>query len=378
MAQATSRPYRSFLAALLSAALLAACSSTAERPKPANLPPVASLIGTKLVWSAQVGRVPGQAVPTVAAGRLFVAGADNQVFSIDAGTGRELWRLRLDAPATTGVGSDGDTAAVVTTRNDLVAIDNGRELWRVRLPARAFSTPLVAGKRVFVLTGERTVLAYDGRTGARLWSQQRPGEPLVLQQPGVLTAVGDTLVAGLSGRLTGLNPLNGSFRWEATVATSRGTNEVERLVDIVAPFSRQGSNLCVRAYGAAVGCVDADRGTLVWTRVASGPAGVHGDADLVFGADGDGVMRAWRRSNGEPAWTNDRLKWRDLGAPQALGRVVAFGDSSGLVHLVSREDGSEMTRLSTDGSPIVGAPLLAGPSLIVQTRNGGIYAWQPQ
>ena len=194
----------------------------------------------------------------------------------------------------------------------------------------------------------------------------------------MLTAVGDTLVAGLSGRLTGLNPLNGSFRWEATVATSRGTNEVERLVDIVAPFSRQGSNLCVRAYGAAVGCVDADRGTLMWTRVASGPAGVHGDADLVFGADGDGVMRAWRRSNGEPAWTNDRLKWRDLGAPQALGRVVAFGDSSGLVHLVSREDGSEMTRLSTDGSPIVGAPLLAGPSLIVQTRNGGVYAWRPQ
>lgn len=366
------------MAALLGAAFLAACSSTADRPKPANLPPVASLIGTKLVWSAQVGRVPAGANPTVAAGRLFVVGADSQVLSIDTGTGRELWRMRLDAAASTGVGSDGDTSAVVTARNDLVAIESGRELWRVRLPARVFTTPLVAGRRIFVLTGERTVLAFDGRTGARLWAQQRPGEPLVLQQPGVLTAVGDTLVAGLSGRLTGLNPLNGSFRWEATVATSRGTNEVERLVDIVTPFSRQGSNLCVRSYGAAVGCVDAERGSLVWTRVANGAQGVHGDADLVFGADRDGVMRAWRRSNGEPAWSNDRLKWRDLGAPQVLGRVVAYGDSAGLVHLVSREDGSEMSRLVTDGSPIMGAPLLAGSSLIVQTRNGGIYAWQPQ
>lgn len=359
-------------------AMLVACSSTKERPKPVELPPAAALIGTQLIWSAQVGRVPGQAVPTVSAGRLFLAGSDNQVMALDAGTGRELWRMRLDAPASTGVGSDGDTAAVVTARNDLVVIDNGRELWRARLPARVFTVPLVAGQRVFVLTGDRTVLAYDGRTGGRLWSQQRPGEPLVLQQPGVLTAVGDTLVAGLSGRLTGINPLNGSFQWEAPVATSRGTNEVERLVDIVSPFSRQGSSLCVRSYGAAVGCVDAERGSLTWTRPAHGLAGVHGDADLVFGAERDGTLRAWRRSNGEPAWSNDRLKWRELGAPQTLGRVVAIGEANGMIHLVSREDGSEMTRLTTDGSAIVGAPLLVGQTLVVQTRNGGVYAWQPR
>lgn len=364
--------------ALVAVVLIVGCSASPERPKPSNLPPVAALLGTKLVWSAQVGRVPGQAVPTVAAGKLFVAGSDNQVVAMDAGTGRELWRSRLDAPASTGVGSDGDLAAVVTARNDLVVIDGGRELWRVRLPARSFTAPLVAGRRVFVLTGERTVMAFDGRAGGRLWTQQRPGEPLVLQQPGVLTAVGDTLVVGLSGRLTGINPTNGSFRWEAPVATSRGTNEVERLVDIVAPFSRQGTNLCVRAYGAAVGCVDASSGTLAWTRQANGLSGVHGDGDLVFGAERDGVMRAWRRASGEPAWSNDRLKWRDVGAPQALGRVIAFGDANGMVHLVSREDGSELTRLSTDGSAILGGPLLAGMTLVVQTRNGGIYAWQPQ
>lgn len=358
--------------------LLAGCSSSPQRPKPAELAPVASLIGTKLVWSAQVGTVPGQAVPTVAAGRLFVAGANQQVFSFDAGTGKEQWRFRLDAPASTGVGSDGDTAAVITERNDLVAIENGVRLWQVRLPARSFTTPLVAGRRVFVLTGERTVLAFDGRTGARLWSQQRPGEPLVLQQPGVITAVGDTLVVGLSGRLTGLNPLNGSFRWEAPVATSRGTNEVERLVDIVSPFSRQEDSICVRAYGAAVGCVQADRGALSWTRPANGPAGVHGDAQWVFGAESDGTIKAWRRDNGEVVWTNDRLKWRELGAPQALGRVLAVGDETGWLHLLSREDGSEMTRLRTDGSAIVGTPLLAGQTLLVQTRNGGIFAWQPQ
>ncbi len=360
------------------AALIAACSSAPERPKPAELPPAASLIGTRLVWSAQVGKVPAQATPAVVAGQLLVAGGDNTVQALETDTGREIWKLRLDAPAATGMGSDGETAAVVTARNELVAMVAGKEVWRTRLPSRVFTTPLVAGRRVFVLTGDRSVIAFDGRTGARLWTQQRSGEPLVLQEPGVLTAVGDTLVAGLSGRLTGLNPLNGSIRWEVPVAMSRGTNEVERLVDLVAPFSREGSSLCVRAYSAAVGCVDAGRGSLDWTKPARGMAGVHGDGELVFGGESDGTLRAWRRASGEVAWSSERLKWRLLTAPRALGRVVAFGESNGTVHLVSRADGSEMTRLRTDGSPIMGAPLLAGQSLVVQTRNGGIFAWQPQ
>ncbi|MGE0098631.1 MAG: outer membrane protein assembly factor BamB [Hydrogenophaga sp.] len=358
--------------------LLAACSSGPEKPRPTELAPVAALMGTSVAWSAQVGAGHASLVPRVASDRVFVASESGTVAALDAANGRDVWRLNLSTRIAAGVGSDGQTAAVVTRENELVAVADGRELWRVRLPARAFTAPLVAGKRVFVLTADRTVIAFDGANGARLWSQTRPAEPLVLSQSGVLLAVGDMLVAGLSGRLVGLNPLNGVIRWEAPVATSRGTNEVERLVDIVGPASRIGSSVCVRAYGAAVGCVDATRGTLTWTRTSRGITGLHGDDRLVFGAETDGKFQAWQRGTGEPAWSVDRLKYRDLSAPLALGRVVAVGDGAGLVHLISREDGSEMTRLTTDGSPILSAPVLAGNALVVQTRNGGVYAWRPQ
>jgi hypothetical protein len=62
----------------------------------------------------------------------------------------------------------------------------------------------------------------------------------------------------------------------------------------------------------------------------------------------------------------------------AVGRVVAIGDSLGTVHVLSREDGSEMNRLSTDGSPVLMAPIMANDVLVVQTRKGGVYAWRPQ
>jgi len=357
---------------------MAACSSGPDKPRPTELAPVAALMGTRLAWTAQIGAGHASLVPHVASGRVFVASESGTVAALNATSGQDVWRLDLKARIAAGVGSDGQTAAVVTQENELVAIAEGRELWRVRLPARAFTAPLVAGKRVFVLTADRTVIAFDGSNGARLWSQTRPAEPLVLSQSGVLLAVGDMLVAGLSGRLVGLNPLNGVVRWEAPVATSRGTNEVERLVDIVGPASRIGSSVCVRAYAAAVGCVDTTRGLMVWTRPARGTTGVHGDDRLVFGAESDGQFQAWQRTTGEPAWSADRLKYRDLSAPLALGRVVAVGDGAGLVHLISREDGSEMTRLSTDGSPILSAPVLADDTLVVQTRNGGVYAWRPQ
>lgn len=365
-------------AGLLATALLAACSSSPKAPEPAPLAPVAALMNTRLAWNIPVGQGSETLQPVVVGGRVFAASASGNVLAIDAATGNVAWRVALDQPLSAGVGSDGTTAVVINRDNQLIGLRDGREVWRVRLLARSFTAPLVAGQRVFVLGADRSVSGFDAANGARLWTQTRSGDPLVLSQPGTLTAVGDTLVAGLSGRLAGLNPDNGAVRWEVPVATGRGTNEVERLVDVLGPASRIGSSICVRAYSAAVGCVDAERGSVVWTRQTAGTTGVHGDDRQVYGSDAEGRLQAFNRATGQPAWTVDRLRWRKLSAPLALGRVVAFGDNTGLVHLVSREDGSEMTRLTTDGSPIVVAPVLAGDALVVQTRNGGLYAWRPQ
>jgi len=362
----------------LTALLVSACSFSPKKPEPTPLPPVAALMGTQLVWTAQVGPGSAHAVPLVVGSRVYLAGAGGTVAAIDTETGRDVWRASLGTPLATGVGTDGETAAVVTQDNALIALTNGQKRWRVQLPAKVFTAPLVAGGRVFVVTADRTVLAFDGSNGARLWSQPRPGEPLVLSQAGVLLAVDDTLVVGLSGRLTGLNPQNGSIRWEAPIATPRGTNEVERLVDLVGPVSRLGDSVCARAYSAAVGCVNASRGSVAWTQAARGSSGLAGDDRLVFGIESDGRVRAWQRASGEAAWSVDRLKFRSLGAPLAVGRVVAVGESTGTVHLLSRQDGSELTRLATDGSAIVGGPVLAGQVLLVQTRNGGVFAWRPQ
>ena len=358
---------------------LSGCASGVEQPKPAELGPNAALIGVRLAWTAKIGPVSFPMDVKVTGPTITVAGSDGSVAAIDARTGGDLWRASVGAPVAAGVGSDGRYAAVVTQSNELVVLDAGRELWRQKLAALSFTAPLVAGARVFTLSADRSVTAFDAQSGRKLWSQTRPGEPLVLRQAGVMLAVGDTLVVGLAGRLVGMNPQNGSSRWEAPIATPRGTNDVERLVDLVAHVSREGDVVCVRAFQAAVGCVNASTGAVAWTKPASGSEGLHGDDRFVYGSEGDGKIIAWRRTDGEQAWISERLKFRGLTAPLAVGRSVAVGDSAGLLHLLSREDGSPMNRISTDGSAIATAPVLAaGDTLVVVTRAGGIFGYRPQ
>ena len=369
---------RATIFCIAGAILLSACSGNSKRPQSADLGANTPLIGVKQAWTNRIGEVPAGATPAVAGSSVFVAAADGTVAALEANTGRDLWRTSLGTALATGVGSDGKFAAVVSRSNEVITLDGGKEIWRAKLPAQAYTAPFVAGGRVFVLAADRSVSAFDAATGGKLWSQQRPGEPLVLRQPGSMLAVGDTLVVGLSGRLVGLNPGNGSIRWDAPIASPRGTNDVERLVDLVGRTSRVGDVVCARAFQASVGCVNAARGALLWNRPANGAEGLHGDDRLVVGVETDGKVIAWRRADGERAWTSERLQNRTLSAPLMVGRSVVIGDSTGLVHMLSREDGSPLTRLNTDSSGITASPVLAGQTLVVVTRNGGIYGFAPE
>ena len=356
--------------------LVVACSSTPDKPKPAELPALSASASAYLlqsVWTSQIGPVLTPLNLSVHAGQVAVASSTGQVALIDAQTGKDIWRVALNAPLQAGVGGDGTRFAVITQTNEVIALQAGQVIWRYRLNASTYTSPLVAGGRVFVLTADRTVVALDGASGQRLWQQQRSGDPLVLRQAGLLMAVEDTLVAGMAGRLVGLNPNNGSTRWETVVGASRGTNEVERLVDIVTGVSREGTQVCVRSFQTAVTCVDAAKGSVLWTRTANGHLGLSGNEQLVVGVESDSKVIAWNRALGQSSWNTDALRFRGLSDPMVRGASVVVGDETGWVHRLSVQDGQLQNRIATDGSGIALRPVSVAGVTVVVTRNGGIY-----
>ena len=370
---------RSWLVLLLCAGpLLAGCALGPDKPKPKPLLEFAPQIAGKVVWQQRLDGVGFPLAVAVNEGVFTLAGNDGTVMALQADTGREVWRASAGGKLSAGVGTDGRFAAVVTRDGELVTLEAGRVKWRKALGSRVTTTPLVAGERVFVLGVDRSVSAFDALDGRKLWTVQRPGDPLTLSQAGVLVAFKDTLVVGQGPRLAGLDPLRGAVRWEVPVATPRGANEVERLADLVGPAARFGNVLCARAFQSAVGCVNAERGTLVWTKNTGGTDAVAGDDEYVFGADASDRMTAWRILNGEVAWTNETLLYRGLGAPLSVGKTLVFGDAEGRLHWLSRDKGEPLLRLTTDGSPVMGAPVVSGSTMLVVTRAGGVFAFRPE
>jgi len=365
----------------LATGLLFACAGSSDKAKPVELAVSASKLGVRLAWSAQIGAVNfplNIAVASVKNGQgaiLTIANSGGTIAGFDVASGREAWRAQVDKALAAGVGSDADFAAVVTTSNELIAFNNGREAWRQKLSNSSYTAPLVASGKVFVLGADRAISAFELADGKKLWSQKKSAEALILRQSGVLLMVSDTLVSSSSGRLLGINPLDGNVRWSTPIATARGTNDIERLVDLVGVVSSVSDVVCARAYRVSVGCVNTLRGNLLWTKPAVGLEGVQGDARTLFGAESDGKVIAWNRVNGERLWQTDHLLSRNLSAPAVMEKAVAVGDSTGFVHFLSKINGSPLNRLTTDGSAMAAAPVVVGNTLVVVTRNGGVFGF---
>ena len=370
---------RSSLALALVVALVVAlvgCASGPDKPKPKPLDPLTPQNVAAPAWSQRIGAVQFPLGIAVAGTSATVGASDGTVVAIDLESGRDLWRTNVGSAIVAGVGSDGRYAAVVTQNGELVTLEGGQVKWRKAVGTRVASAPLVAGERVFVLGVDRTVQAFDALDGHRLWSLQRPGDPLTLKQAGVIAAFKNTLLVGQGPRLAGVDPVAGSVRWEIPIGTPRGTNEIERLADLIGPPTRIGNVVCARAFQAAVGCVDAERGTLAWARNVGGTDALTGDRELVFGADATDRITAWKTTGGDVAWSSDALLYRGLSAPAVLGNSVVFGDAEGTLHWLSRDKGEAQLRLPTDGSAVMAAPVVAGSTLLVATRAGGIFAFR--
>lgn len=369
---------RLYSGGLLASVLLVSACSSVDKPKPTPLEANPGLLGVRKAWSVSVGEVALPLKVVAVGSEVALAASNGLVTVLDARNGQELWRSSLGSPLSAGVGFDGKYLAAVTKDNVIVVVSNGKELWRYRLGSSVVTAPLVAGNRVFVVGADRAVYALDAASGRVLWQQQRSSESLVLKQPGLLMAMGDTLIVGQGGRVVGLNPLTGAPRWDLPVASSRGTNEVEKLVEIATGVAREGQQLCMRAYQHSVLCMDGGKPALQWSKASSGNSGLAGDVDSVFGADGQGVISGYRRSNGENIWTSHHLRYRQLTAPAVVGRSVVLGDSDGNVHLLAKTDGSLLNRLTTDASPIAAVPILAAQTLVVVTQRGGVFGFKPE
>jgi len=379
-------PFRTMLA-VVTLATLAGCStvekfnpfgSSTPKAKPTELTPIQSSAELKLVWQASVGAAGDFAfVPAVVGDSVYAAARDGSVARFD--DGRQVWRIGAGQPVSGGVGSDGKLVVVGTPKGEVLAFDaaNGREMWKARVSSEVLAAPAVVDGLAIVRSGDSRIFGFDAVDGKRRWVYQRSTPTLSLRSSvGVVPAGKFTLAGFPGGKLVAIANNNGAAVWEVTVALPKGATELERVADVTSSPVVSGGTVCAAAFQGRAACFDSGSGNTLWSRDLSSSAGLDIDNRHVYVTDDKGAVHALDRNSGASVWKQDKLALRSVSRPLALGAQVAVADYQGIVHLLRREDGAFAARANTDGSAVRGELLRFGNGFLVQTANGGLYAFR--
>jgi outer membrane protein assembly factor BamB len=371
------RAFAASLALALLALGLAACSSPSG-PKPAALPELSEPREARVLWSAQVGSAERFTFsPALVGEAVYAAARDGAVARFDAASGAERWRVALDRKLSAGVGAGAQTVVVATEEGEVIALEAaaGKELWRARVSSEVLAAPAVGAGQVLVRSVDNRIFAFGEQDGKRRWVYQRSAASLIVRAPAGITLAGDTAFAGFSGgRLVAIALDNGAARWEVSVAAPKRATELERVTDVIGRPPVQGREVCAAAYQGRVACYDMPSGRQIWGRDMSSLSGVSLDARYAMLSDDRGTVHVLDRSNGRSLWRQDRLAHRQLSVPASAAGFVAVGDLEGYVHFLARDTGAFLGRYSTGGGPVRAAPVPLASGVLVQTRDGGLYA----
>ncbi len=328
-----------------------------------------------ILWRENLSKAGNYVLsPAIVGNSVYLASVKGAVLRVEEGTVR--WRIDAEQALSGGVGSDGDLVVVGSPKGDVLAFDakDGNLRWKARVSSDILAPPALGSGMVVVKSGDNRLFAFDASDGKRKWVYQRPTPALSLRSFAAPLIADKYVFAGFpGGKLAAVTLNNGALAWEGTVAVPKGATELDRVADINSSPVITGNTICAVAYQGRLTCFDLGSGNLMWARDISSATGVVVDQRYIYVADDKGTIHCLELANGSSVWKQDKLFYRQLSAPVALGGSIAVGDVQGIVHFLNRSDGAFVARTATDGGAIVAPPQNAGGKALVQTQNGGVF-----
>jgi len=377
---------------------LAACSSldrlnpfASGEAKWPELPPLAGGLPLAPVWRVDLGEVGDLGyTPAVVGQTVFAIARAGTLARIEVG--KTLWRVDGLGRLAGAVASDGRIVVVSTAQGEAIAhaAADGRELWRARLGAEVIAPPAIGEGKVFLRGNDGRLFALDASDGKRRWVYQRNLPPLTLRSAAGLTLADGRLYAGFpGGKLVALDAASGALLWEATVATPKGTTELERVADVVGNPLVGAHEVCAVAWQGRTACFDRRSGAPLWLREhASSVGGMLVGKQLVL-VDDQGLVLALDVGNGASLWRQDLLRGRQPGRPLVVGEHLVVADGQGVLHVLRGAEGAAVGRYRLEAGGVTGVPVgltfAQDPSrpassalsgFVVQTRLSGLVAFR--
>lgn len=371
------------LAVCLLLSWLAGCA-TLVRPEP-PAPPALERQELMQSWHFyltpgwQPGQLPERLTPKVVGDVIYVAHRLGQVAALEAATGHLLWQQEL-APLQAGVTVAGERLYVIDQQGTLItlATEDGREIKQSNLNIAALAPPVVHEHRLIMLARDGSLRVWDLRTDSWIWIHDTEQPTLTLHGQMVPMVIDDLVIAGFAnGQLVAFQLLSGEIQWAQRLSNPRGTNDLQRLVDVDAQPVLVNGRLYTAGYEGSLVALNPRTGEVSWQTSSSVVASLAHDERTLYVAEYRGDIIAYALPSMAIRWRNQQYRGRPITALTATQEGLVMADRQGYVHLLDTSSGSTRGRFSMVGSQTFASAAQAHPAgFVIQSVQGLVLSGQ--
>jgi len=277
------------------------------------------------IWRTSVGSASDDserivAQPIVADGKIFTLDSENMVSAFNADSGKKIWELELtpehedDGHITGGLAYDNGRLYVATGFALVFGIEanTGKTIWVSKADAPMRAAPTARGNRVFVITLNNQLIAYDGRNGKELWDYTGISETAsILGGASPAVDQGVVVAAFSSGDVVALKVENGNQMWTDSLTGSRRTDAVSALTAIRGrPIIDRGRVYAISNSGTFT-AIDLQTGRRYWSQELSSQETPWIAGDYLYIVTPDAELICVNRMNGRIHWVTVLPRWED-------------------------------------------------------------------
>lgn len=382
------------LPGLLSVTLLSGCSlfsGEEDVVKMSPLPTVTNQFNPSTAWSTSVGSGIGDfhsnLHPALDSGVVYAADRRGTVKAVSASDGKEVWSVNLaeksgwfsSSPAllSGGVTVAGGHVYVGSEKAKVYALNtnDGSQAWKTNVAGEALSRPVVSDGLVLIHTSNGQLQALNESDGAVKWTVNLDMPSLSLRgESAPATAYGAAIVGGDNGRVSAVLMQQGQMIWQQRISQATGPTEIDRLSDVDTTPVIVNGVVYALAYNGNLTALDLRSGQIMWKRELGSVSNFIVDGNRIYMIDQNDRVLALTTDGGVTLWTQSDLLHRNLTAPALYNGYIVTGDSEGYMHWINVEDGHFVAQQKVDGSGFLTDPVAAEGKLLIQAKDGTLYA----
>ena len=325
--------------------------------QPAELVKINSQVKIDNTWSKKIfSDIPtGKTDLVVDSDGIFTFSSSGLVFSYFS-NGKLNWENDLNFSLSSGVGKGFGSLFVTSIDGDIFSLDinNGNLNWSSKIGGESLSVPSSNGDIVAVQTSNGKITAINLKDGKFRWEYISVLPSLSLR--GTSSPIfddGNLYVGFANGNLAKIEPRSGVIQWEIPVTISKGSSEIERIIDIDSKPLVSSGLAFATSYQGDVSAINSLNGRVIWRNNFSSTKDILEIERNIYLVDEDSEVQAFSGLTGISLWRIKDYRLRNLTSPQRLNNYIIVGDFEGYLHFLDTSSGSTIGRYRVSRSGIL-------------------------